>query len=148
MLTSYFNYGGSTRSISPYVKDMYGNELSHKKITIYGSNGGSNTGYTGEYIRLPSGSTVVIKFAGDSKYMPSQFTINFVWGFILIIFFFWRVFKFTLIDAYDFRQKFYKFQKFICLIILKFFIIIIWFFDIFYFHRLFMDIIQLFHIFF
>lgn len=78
MLTSYFNYGGSTRSISPYVKDMYGNELSHKKITIYGSNGGSNTGYTGEYIRLPSGSTVVIKFAGDSKYMPSQFTINFV----------------------------------------------------------------------
>ena len=79
MFTSY-SYGGwvSGRSLSVFVKDIYGNDLKHKKVTIVGSSGDKTTGYSGEMIRLPSGSTVVIKFAGDKKYMPSTYTINFV----------------------------------------------------------------------
>ena len=78
MFTSY-SYGWvSGRSVSVFVKDAYGNDLKHKKVTIVGSSGDKTTGYSGEMIRLPSGSTVVIKFAGDKKYMPSTYTINFV----------------------------------------------------------------------
>ncbi len=63
MFTTYSYWGFGSRSVNAYVKDMNGNELKHKKITITGS---------------PSGSTVVMKFAGDKKYMPSTFTIHFV----------------------------------------------------------------------
>jgi hypothetical protein len=77
MLTTHFNYGGSSRSVSAYLKDMNGNDINNKKITITGSNGGTSTGYSGSMISLPSGSTVVLRFAGDSKYMPSTFTIYF-----------------------------------------------------------------------
>ncbi|WP_405264918.1 hypothetical protein [Methanobrevibacter sp.] len=78
MFTSYFYGIAGSRSVMAYVKDMHGNELNHKKITIYGSLGGKTTGYSGEMIRLPSGSTVVMKFAGNKKYMPSTFTIHFI----------------------------------------------------------------------
>ena len=78
MFTSYFYGIAGSRSVMAYVKDMHGNELDHKKITIYGSLGGKTTGYSGEMIRLPSGSTVVMKFAGNKKYMPSTFTIHFI----------------------------------------------------------------------
>lgn len=78
MLTTSFMWGGRSRSVSAFVKDMNGNELKNKKITITGSLGGTTTGYSGEMIPLPSGSTVVMKFAGDKKYMPSTFTIYFV----------------------------------------------------------------------
>lgn len=71
MFTTRFVYGGVIRSVMPYVKDMNGKELNHKKITITGSYGDKVTGYTGEMIRLPSGFPVVFKFAGDKKYMPS-----------------------------------------------------------------------------
>ena len=71
MFTTRFIFGGVTRSVMPYVKDMNGKELNHKKITITGSYGDKVTGYTGEMIRLPSGFPVVFKFAGDKKYMPS-----------------------------------------------------------------------------
>ncbi len=71
MFTTRFIYGGVIRSVMPYVKDMNGKELNHKKITITGSYGDKVTGYTGEMIRLPSGFPVVFKFAGDKKYMPS-----------------------------------------------------------------------------
>ena len=64
------------RSINTYVKDMYGNYLNHKKITITGSSGEKTTGYTGEMIPLPSGSYVTIKFAGDKKHMPSTLVLN------------------------------------------------------------------------
>ena len=78
MLTTRFYYGVVSRSVYAYVKDMNGKALDNKKITIYGSLGGTTTGYSGSFIRLPSGSTVVMKFAGDKKYMPSTFTIHFV----------------------------------------------------------------------
>ncbi len=78
MFTTYSYWGFGSRSVNAYVKDMNGNELKHKKITITGSLGGTTTGYTGEMIPIPSGSTVVMKFAGDKKYMPSTFTIHFV----------------------------------------------------------------------
>lgn len=78
LTTRFYYYGGVTRSVSAYLKDMNGNAIDNKKITIYGSNGGTTTGYSGSMIPLPSGSTVVMKFAGDKKYMPSTFTIYFV----------------------------------------------------------------------
>ena len=78
MFTSYLYGIAGSRSVKAFVKDMNGNDLDHKKITITGSNGGKTTGYSGEMIPLPSGSTVVLRFAGDRKYMPSTFTINFV----------------------------------------------------------------------
>jgi predicted outer membrane repeat protein len=79
MRTTYFYYYGvASRSVLAYVKDMHGNVLSNKKITIYGSYGGTSTGYSGEWIPLPSGSTVVMKFAGDKKYRSSKFTIHFI----------------------------------------------------------------------
>ena len=78
MITTTFMGGWSTRSVNAYLKDMNGKDLPNKKITITGSNGGKTTGYSGSRISLPSGSVVVMKFAGDKKYMPSQFTINFV----------------------------------------------------------------------
>ena len=78
MFTSYYYGIAGSRSVKAYVRDMYGNDLDHKKITIFGSNGGKTTGYSGDMIPLPSGSTVVLKFAGDKKYMPSTFTIHFV----------------------------------------------------------------------
>ena len=87
MFTSYYYGVAGSRSVKAYVRDMYGNDLDHKKITIIGSNGGKTTGYSGDMIPLPSGSTVVLKFAGDKKYMPSTFTIHFVWGFKVLSFF-------------------------------------------------------------
>ena len=77
---TYYSYGSpSSRSINAYVKDMNGNEL-HKKITITHSSGSKTTGYTGELISIPGGlyGTVTLKFAGDSKYRASTYTINFV----------------------------------------------------------------------
>ena len=78
MFTSYSYWGYGSRSVKAFVKDIHGNDLTNKKITIYGSLGGTTTGYSGDMISLPSGSTVVMKFAGDKKYMPSTFTIHFV----------------------------------------------------------------------
>ncbi len=78
MYTTYSYWGVGSRSVKVFVKDMYGKDLNHKKITITGNYGDKTTGYSGDMVRLPSGSTVVIKFAGDKKYMPSTFTINFV----------------------------------------------------------------------
>ncbi|MBQ8018290.1 MAG: hypothetical protein IJ258_09340 [Methanobrevibacter sp.] len=67
MFTTYSYWGSGSRSVRAFVKDMYGNDLDNKKLTIYGSNDGTTTGYSGEMIPLPSGSDVVIKFAGDKK---------------------------------------------------------------------------------
>ena len=78
MFTTYSYWGVGSRSVKAFVKDKNGNDLDNKKITITGSLGGTTTGYSGEMISLPSGSTVVMKFAGDKKYMPSTFTIHFV----------------------------------------------------------------------
>ena len=79
ILTTY-SYGFvSGRIIYPYVKDLNGNTLSHKKVTLIHSSGAQTTGYTGDGIRMPGGSygSVTIKFAGDRNYMPSQFVIRF-----------------------------------------------------------------------
>ena len=78
MFTTYSYWGSGSRSVKAFVKDMKGNDLDHKKITITGNYGDKTTGYSGEMIPLPSGSTVVLKFAGDKKYMPSTFTIHFI----------------------------------------------------------------------
>ncbi len=76
ILTTY-SYGYvSGRIIYPYLKDMNGNELT-KKLTITHSSGAKSTGYSGSGISLPGGSygSVTIKFAGDSKYRASTYTI-------------------------------------------------------------------------
>ena len=77
-LTTSFFWGGGSTLVKAFVKDIYGNELKNKLITITGSYGDKETGYSGDLIRLPGGNPVVLKFAGDKKYMPSTYTIYFV----------------------------------------------------------------------